>query len=61
MTPRLYLDEDSLDQALIRALKARGLDVIDHALPMADAMILATAVSHDATLWTQDQHFDIGT
>lgn len=27
MTPRLYFDEDSLDQALIRALKARGLDV----------------------------------
>jgi toxin FitB len=31
---------------------------IDHALPMADAMILATAVAHDATLWTQDQHFE---
>lgn len=27
MTPRIYFDEDSLDQALIRALKARGLDV----------------------------------
>jgi len=27
VTPRLYFDEDSLDQALIRALKARGLDV----------------------------------
>ncbi len=27
MTLRLYFDEDSLDQDLIRALKARGLDV----------------------------------
>jgi hypothetical protein len=27
VTPRFYLDEDSLDQALIRALRARGLDV----------------------------------
>jgi hypothetical protein len=27
VTPRLYFDEDSLDQALIQALKARGLDV----------------------------------
>lgn len=25
---RLYIDEDSMDQALIRALKARNLDVI---------------------------------
>ena len=27
MTLRLYFDEDSLDQELLRALKARGLDV----------------------------------
>lgn len=27
MTPRFYFDEDSLDQALILALKARGLDI----------------------------------
>lgn len=26
-------------------------------LPMADSMILATARAHDATLWTQDEHF----
>lgn len=39
------------------ALAAARLSV-DHALPMADAMILATAVMHDATLWTQDQHFE---
>ena len=26
-------------------------------LPMADSMILAVARAHDATLWTQDEHF----
>lgn len=28
-----------------------------HALPMADAITLATAQAHGATLWTQDAHF----
>jgi len=28
-----------------------------HGLPMADAVILAAAREHDATLWTQDAHF----
>lgn len=27
MTIRLYLDEDSMDQSLVRALRARGVDV----------------------------------
>jgi predicted nucleic acid-binding protein len=39
------------------ALAAAKLSV-DHGLPMADAMILAATVVHDATLWTQDQHFE---
>ncbi|MFH0939269.1 MAG: PIN domain-containing protein [Planctomycetota bacterium] len=26
-------------------------------IPMADSIILATAKSHTATLWTQDEHF----
>ena len=26
-------------------------------LPMADSSILATARAHNATLWTQDEHF----
>lgn len=30
---------------------------IEHTLPLADAMILATARVHDATLWTQDADF----
>jgi hypothetical protein len=27
-TLRLYIDEDSMDRALLRALRARGVDVI---------------------------------
>ncbi len=30
----------------------------DSKLPMADAVILATAHIHEATIWTQDSHFD---
>ena len=30
---------------------------LELALPMADSIILATARLHDATLWTQDEHF----
>lgn len=38
------------------ALAASKLS-LRHALPMADAVILATAREHGATLWTQDAHF----
>ncbi len=31
---------------------------IDHQLPMADSVILATARMNDAVLWTQDSHFE---
>lgn len=30
---------------------------LEHALPMADSMILAAAREHEATIWTQDVHF----
>ncbi len=30
---------------------------IENKIPMADSIILATAKSHKATLWTQDEHF----
>ncbi len=30
---------------------------IKQKLPMADSMIFATALAHDAILWTQDDHF----
>jgi len=43
-----------LDDAL--ALDAARLSV-EHRLPMADSIILATAVAHRATLWTQDVDF----
>lgn len=36
---------------------AAGKLSLQHALPMADAVILATAREHGATLWTQDVHF----
>ncbi|NJD67413.1 MAG: VapC toxin family PIN domain ribonuclease [Candidatus Methylomirabilota bacterium] len=38
------------------ALRAAKLSV-DHRLPMADSVILATARAYDATLWTQDADF----
>lgn len=31
---------------------------LTHKLPMADSLILATAQAHQATLWTQDDHFE---
>jgi toxin FitB len=31
---------------------------IDHQLPMADSVILATARLNNAPLWTQDSHFE---
>lgn len=38
------------------ALNAASLSVA-LGLPMADSVILATARAHNATLWTQDEHF----
>lgn len=38
------------------ALTAADLS-LEHKLPMADSIILATARANDATLWTQDEHF----
>ena len=31
---------------------------LEHSLPMADSIILATARLYDATLWTQDSDFE---
>ncbi len=36
---------------------ALALEAARHRLPMADSIIFATAVRHEATLWTQDEHF----
>jgi len=38
------------------ALSAAQLSV-EYKLPMADSLILATAQSYEAILWTQDEHF----
>jgi predicted nucleic acid-binding protein len=34
-----------------------ALEAARHPLPLADSLIYATAMRHDATLWTQDEHF----
>ena len=41
-------DEIALQAALIS---------LEHKLPLADSIILATARTYKATLWTQDEHF----
>ena len=38
------------------ALRAAKVSM-DFGLPMADSIILAAAKAHNATLWTQDEHF----
>ena len=43
-----------LDDAL--ALEAARLSV-EHRLPMADSIMLATARANKAVFWTQDAHF----
>jgi predicted nucleic acid-binding protein len=32
---------------------------LDAKIPMADSIILATAQTHDAILWTQDSDFEV--
>jgi predicted nucleic acid-binding protein len=39
------------------ALSAARLS-LEHSLPIADSIILATARANDATLWTQDADFE---
>ena len=46
-----------VDLGLSSALAAARLSV-EAGLPMADAIILSTARSVDATFWTQDAHFE---
>jgi len=43
-----------LDETI--ALQAAGLS-LQHRLPFADSLMLATAQAHGATLWTQDADF----
>lgn len=39
------------------ALQAAKIS-LEHKIPMADSIILATARAHNAVLWTQDQDFE---
>ncbi len=48
-------NEVALDASL--AIQAAQLS-LEHRLPMADAIILATAYAHQARLWTQDDDFE---
>ena len=62
-------DENAALQAIAAMQKGTVVDLnpklavsasklsLQHALPMADAIILATARAYGATLWTQDSHF----
>ena len=34
-----------------------ALEAARHSLPMADSIIYAAAIRHEAILWTQDEHF----
>ena len=34
-----------------------ALEAARHPLPLADSIIYTTAMQHDATFWTQDEHF----
>jgi predicted nucleic acid-binding protein len=66
---RLLRDEGQALQVVTAMQQGRVLDLtpdlalaaaelsIEHRLPMADSVILATARAHDATLWTQDEDF----
>ncbi|MDD5262595.1 MAG: type II toxin-antitoxin system VapC family toxin [Methylacidiphilales bacterium] len=36
---------------------ALALEAARHPLPLADGIIYATAMRHEAILWTQDEHF----
>ena len=45
----------ALDEGL--AVEAAEIGA-SHALPLADSIIYASALSHDATLWTQDADFE---
>lgn len=65
----IIADEARALQAVAQMKQGRVVDVTEdvalsaalislkHGLPMADSLIYATAQSHDATLWTQDEHF----
>jgi hypothetical protein len=60
MTIRLYIDEDSMSRALVRALRARGIDVTtaldENMIARADADHLDYATSQGRVLYS----FNVG-
>jgi len=66
----LAFDENRALQAISQLKQGRVVNVdeaiaiyagklsLEKKLPMADALIYATAVLHDATVYTQDAHFE---
>ena len=68
VTKKLHREISPKVAAYAEALMCRGrvidFDIalcraaIGSALPLADSLIYATAQSHGAVLWTQDQHFE---
>jgi predicted nucleic acid-binding protein len=62
--------EDMALQALALMQQARVVDLLpeviqmaarvgkDHRLPLADSVVYATGRLYDATVWTQDSHFE---
>ncbi len=65
----IVADEAHALQAVAHMKQGRIVDITEdvalsaalislkHKLPMADSLIYATAQSHEAILWTQDNHF----
>ncbi len=68
VTKKLYREISPKVAAYAEALMCRGRVVdfdialcraaIANSLPLADSLIYATAQTHGATLWTQNQHFE---
>ena len=60
------LGDEVASQALTLMQQGRVVDLdlplalaaTRHALPLADSLIYATALAHQAELWTQDAHFE---
>ena len=68
VTKKLHREISAKVAAYAEALMCRGRVIdfdlalcraaIGSALPLADSLIYATAQTHGAVLWTQDQHFE---
>jgi predicted nucleic acid-binding protein len=53
----LLMQGTVIDFNIDLAIKASQISK-EHKLPMADSILLATALKYNSILWTQDQHFE---